>query len=114
MAINPIHADVLDKLDPRFVTYYNENLANRVATHQVPLAEVRANPQAWARPWSRKAGDVENRNIRDWTISSGGGDLDFQVRVYSPDAEKFGDGPFPVHINYHGTLHVDSFTLVAG
>ncbi|KIH92130.1 hypothetical protein SPBR_09125 [Sporothrix brasiliensis 5110] len=94
--LNPIHLDMVGRLDPRFVEYYNKNLAHKEATHQVPLAEVRANPAAWARPWIQD----DDPDTKDWTVPSTDGA--FVVRVYHPDASRAGPGPYPVHINFHG------------
>jgi hypothetical protein len=104
-ALNPIPSDLLPRLDPCFVEYYNKNTANNPATHQIPLEEVRANPRRWARSWAVDTKDSGDTRIRDSTVAaSSGGDINdfFKVRTYHPDEAIWGSGPYAAHVNFHG------------
>lgn len=101
---NPIDPSFLDHLDKDFIEYYNIHLANKPATHSVSIADIRANPKKYASPWCR---DFSNEPfVKDIKIKSDDGH-EFTARCYHPDVSKspFGQGPYPVHINFHGALH---------
>lgn len=97
--VNPINPNFKGYLDPDFIEYYNKNLAVRPATHHVDVAQVRANPEKWRESWCRDYSDQPN--VKTFEIASEDGTL-FRARSYHPDAEEYGHGPYPVHINYHG------------
>lgn len=106
---NPIDPAFGGQMDKDFVEYYNKNLAIVPPTHVIDLADVRANPQKWASPWCKDYSDLPF--VNDMKIASGDGHQ-FLVRIYQPDVERFGSGPFPVHVNFHGThLSLTSMTL---
>lgn len=86
-------------MDEDFVEYYNKNLAIVLPTHVIDIADVRANPQKWASPWCRDYSDLPF--VNDMKIASGDG-YQFPMRIYQPDYERLGSGPFPVHVNFHG------------
>ncbi|OWP05180.1 hypothetical protein B2J93_3311 [Marssonina coronariae] len=97
--INPIEPSLLPGLDSEFVDYYNRTIGTKVPTHQIDIEKIRANPEAHRVPWSE---DTSNdKDVRDVSIASKDG-FEFGVRVYAPDTEKAGQGPFPVHLNFHG------------
>lgn len=103
--LNPIPSDLLPRLDPCFVEYYNKNAANSPATHQIPLEEVRANPRRWARSWAVDAKDSAETRIRDSTVAAlSDGDINdsFKVRTYHPNEAIWGPGPYAAHVNFHG------------
>lgn len=90
-------------LDPEFVAYYNKNIGPKPPTHLVPLSEVRANPEKWRGWWCVDlTGQPGVKNLR---IPSKDG-YPIPLRTYSPDPSKYGPGPYPVHINYHGGGYV--------
>ncbi|EXJ92788.1 hypothetical protein A1O3_01340 [Capronia epimyces CBS 606.96] len=99
--VNPIHPDFHGYLDPDFIEYYNTRLATRPATHQAPVdfAHIRAHPEEFRPHWCRDYSD--RPRVKTVEIASGDGFI-FQLRVYSPDPEVFGPGPYAVHVNYHG------------
>jgi hypothetical protein len=101
MGVNPLDPTVLEKLDPEFVKFYEEVIDTRPATHQIPLEEIRSNPTKWAAPWVVPV--PEKESIRTRTIPSKD-DHQVPVRIYHPDPEIFGQGPYSVHLNFHGTL----------
>jgi hypothetical protein len=106
---NPIDPAFGGQMDEDFVEYYNKNLAIVPPTHVIDLADVRANPQKWASPWCKDYSNLPF--VNDMQIDSGDGHQ-FSVRIYQPDAERFGSGPFPVHVNFHGTyLSLTPITL---
>lgn len=97
--VNPINPDFHGYLDPDFIEYYNTRIGIRPSTHQVPFAEVRANPQRFKGNWCRDYSDEPR--VKTFEITSGDG-TKFEARSYHPDPEVFGRGPYPVHVNYHG------------
>jgi len=103
MGVNPLDPTILERLDPEFVKFYEEVIDTRPATHQVPLEEIRSNPAKWAAPWVDVIPEKESIQIR--TIPSKDS-YRVPVRIYHPDPEIFGQGPFGVHLNFHGTLNL--------
>lgn len=99
MSFNPLDPTIRKKLDPEFVKYYENVLDTRPATHQVPLEEIRNNPVKWAAPWTVPI--TQNETIETRTITTKDGHA-IPIRIYHPDPEKFGPGPYGVHLNYHG------------
>lgn len=103
--VNPFPRHLVDKYDPKFVNYYDEHIATRLATHQVSLSEVRANPQRWARQWARDLDAGVDPRTKEWTVTAvgiGTTSSTFKVKTYHPDPVRFGPGPYPAHINFHG------------
>ena len=96
---NPLDLEVERKLDPAFVKYYNEVINLKPATHQVPLKDVRANPEKYSAPWVTPVPETEF--IRSRKIPSKDG-YEIPVRIYHPDPAVFGEGPHGLHLNYHG------------
>lgn len=96
---NPLHPDVRNKLDPEFVEYYDKNIAHKPGTHQIPLSDIRANPAKYSGPWCKDLTGAPG--VKNFTVPSKDGHK-IAVRSYSPVDKKFGKGPWPVHINYHG------------
>lgn len=105
--VNPIPFDILPKLDPSFVEYYNKHLASRLGTHQVPLQEVRSNPHLWEPSPILNQGSTGDATICEYVIETGekrpGSVL--KVRAYRPSASTFGPGPYAAHINFHGKVN---------
>lgn len=96
---NTIDPEVLPKLDPDFVKYYNDVLALRVPTHEVPIETIRADAGLYASPWCLSVDGYER--VKDAVVTSSDG-AKVPVKVYSPDVAQYGPGPYGVHINYHG------------
>lgn len=97
--VNPIAPQHVNNMDPEFVAYYNRTIGLKKATHQVDIESVRSNPATFNSPWCEDTS--KEQGVRDVRIASVDG-FEFAARVYSPDASKFGAGPYPVHVNYHG------------
>lgn len=93
-ALNPIHPDMLDRLDPTFVALYNEHVAN-TPNKPIDLPVLRAN---YSRLYSYGKGPAPDvARIYDSKVPVGDG-VTVDVRVYEPSST----GPWPVHIDYHG------------
>jgi len=95
----PIHPSFLPILDADFIEYYNANIGVKVPTHKVDIAEVRRNPAKFAGPWVRKYSFDDF--AKTWSIESTD-NTTFKAVSYHPDTQEFGEGPHPVHINFHG------------
>lgn len=114
--LNPIHPDILPELDPLFVQYYNNNLASRRQTHQVPLQDVRARPDLWELTVPLNNGPFNDAAILELAVTT---ELEinevgnsFRIRAYYPSLKKFGPGPYAVHINFHGRFNSDDTTAL--
>jgi hypothetical protein len=93
--------NLLAKYNPDIVKYILKTMApgRPPPTHTVPLAEVRANPTRFAGPWQKDVTGYER--VADHEVVSEDGAA-IPVKVYHPDPAKFGDGPYGVHLNFHG------------
>ncbi|RMZ82865.1 hypothetical protein DV737_g1893, partial [Chaetothyriales sp. CBS 132003] len=93
-ALNPIHPDMLDRLDPTFVQLYNEHVAN-TPNQPIDLAFLRSKYSVLYSYGTGPAPDVAR--IYDSKIPAGEA-VELDVRVYEPSSS----GPWPVHIDFHG------------
>lgn len=98
---SPIDPAFLSRLDDDFVEYYNRNLAIKPATHNIAIEHIRAAPEKFASPWYRDF--TYEPFVKDIKLKAEDGH-EFTVRCYHPDprTSPFGDGPYPIHINFHG------------
>ena len=93
-ALQPIHPSMLDRLDPTFTKLYNENVAN-TPLKPIDLGILRTK---YSVLYSYGTGPApEPAKVYDSKIEIGDG-VSLDVRVYEPASE----GPWPVHIDYHG------------
>ncbi|OBT71042.1 hypothetical protein VF21_10621 [Pseudogymnoascus sp. 05NY08] len=93
-ALNPIHPDMLERLDPTFVKLYNDNVAN-TPNAPIDLAFLRTKYSVLYSYGTGPAPDVGR--IYDSKIPlDDGAELD--IRIYEPSSS----GPWPVHIDFHG------------
>jgi acetyl esterase/lipase len=92
-----IEPHILAKLDPDFIKYFVDVLSkNPPAAQSVSIEEIRENFRSaisldttgWERVVDHKFSSVDGQKI--------------DVKVYYPDPAKHGDGPYPVHLNFHG------------
>ncbi|KAL1889736.1 hypothetical protein Sste5346_008722 [Sporothrix stenoceras] len=97
-AIDP---EVLPKLDPNFVKFFQDTSGVHVATHKVSLDEIRKDPHKFASRWSLNAVEKGIERVQDLQIPTKDG-AEITIRVYSPDPKTAGPGPHPVHVNFHG------------
>jgi len=96
-SVNPIHPDVLAKMDPVFVKMYNEHVAN-IPNKPIDLYKLRAN---YSKIYSYGTGaNPDIQNVEELTFSSfDGGDV--KIRIYRPNDTK-PEEILPVHIDFHG------------
>ena len=97
----PIHASVLDKLDPEFIKIYNSHIANGPA-QSTDINVVRANYSSiysFATAPPSGVGGIGETQVPGWEKYPG----DIDVRVYVPPGEEAGERKvWPVHFNFHG------------
>lgn len=93
-ALNPIHPDMLHRLDPKFIEMYNEHVAN---TPNQPI-DLKFLREKYSTIYSYGTGPApEVGRIYDCKVPVGN-NVEVDVRVYEPNSP----GPWPVHIDYHG------------
>jgi acetyl esterase/lipase len=93
-ALQPIHPSMLDRLDPVFARLYNDNVA-KLPMQPINLDVLRTK---YSTLYSYGTGPApEPGRIYDKTIKIKG-DVSLDIRVYEPASQ----GPWPVHIDYHG------------
>lgn len=91
---------LLAKYDPTIVEYIVKRAQEGVTEqHQIPIAEVRANPEKFRQPWALDTTGLERVVDRE-LISEDGAKI--HVKVYYPDPAVWGDGPYGAHLNFHG------------
>ncbi|KND86839.1 AB hydrolase superfamily protein [Tolypocladium ophioglossoides CBS 100239] len=95
-ALQPIHPSMAGKLDPVFEKLYNDNVAN-TPLKPIDLALLRSKYSVLYSYGTGPAPDV-GRVYDDQIPLDDGSDAKLDVRVYEPASE----GPWPVHIDYHG------------
>ncbi|GAB0138133.1 hypothetical protein EsDP_00006377 [Epichloe bromicola] len=95
-ALQPIHPSMAGKLDPVFEKLYNDNVAN-TPSEPIDLALLRSKYSVLYSYGTGPAPDV-GRVYDEQIPLDDGTDTKLNVRVYEPDSE----GPWPVHIDYHG------------
>jgi hypothetical protein len=98
--INPIDPEFHGYLDPDFIAYYNTHIGIKASTHDIPFAELRANPQKYKGGWCRDYSS--SPFVKTLGLSALDGTI-YKARVYSPDPDVWGKGPYGgVHVNFHG------------
>jgi hypothetical protein len=98
---NPIHPDLIERLDKDFVDFYNSTLGRSTPDNNAPLEEVR---RQRAKFHSRKARNFAQAVfVEDIKLEAVDGHF-YTVRLYKPDprTSPYGVGPYPVHVNFHG------------
>jgi len=95
-----IDAELVPRLDPAFIDYFLRVVVKSpFAGRDVSIAEVRERPESFRSPL---AADTSGEpRVEDHEVSSEDG-TKITARVYHPDPKDFGDGPYPVHLNFHG------------
>ncbi|KAI1496211.1 Alpha/Beta hydrolase protein [Biscogniauxia marginata] len=97
-----------DIFEPNLLAIYNPEIVKHVlkasasgvpAQHEVPIKELRANPSKYAPPWAQDVTGWER--VTDQEITSEDG-AKIPVKIYHPDPSQFGEGPYGVHLNFHG------------
>lgn len=100
--LNAIPEAYLPRLDPAYIAYYNEYRAGRLCTHQVPIAEFRANPQRYMIVVGRRLGPEVHRVSHRGVPVGADGAAEITLRVYEPDDDGHAGGKKPVYVNLHG------------
>ncbi|RAL61703.1 hypothetical protein DID88_002771 [Monilinia fructigena] len=102
--INSIPPDLLPRFDPVFAKYYAHYSAGRLATHQIPIQDYRANPRKYNIAYGRAtAPDVHSITDAQCPVSpAGDGKSSITVKIYEPAPEINEGKPRPVYINFHG------------
>ncbi|KAK4223355.1 putative Esterase/lipase [Podospora fimiseda] len=95
-----IEDHIIPKLDSDFLDYFTNVVAKKPPAHEIPIEIVRANPQDHRPPCALDTSSGYDR-VADYVVSSQDG-ASIDVRAYHPDPAKFGPGPYPVHLNFHG------------
>lgn len=102
--MNSIPHDLLSRFDPVFARYHAHYSAGRLATHQIPIEEYRANPCKYNITYGRATvPDVYSiTNVQCPVSSAGDEKSSITVRIYEPDPSINEGKPRPVYINFHG------------
>lgn len=96
-ALNPIHPNVLNKMDPVFVKMYNEHVAN-IPNKPIDLLKLRAN---YSKIYSYGTGPYPDiSNVVNTTFASFDGHH-VPIRIYRPNDAAESE-LVPVHIDFHG------------
>lgn len=91
---------ILAKSDPEVVKIVLRGVnAGLKPTYSIPIEERRAHPEKYRVPWARDTTGWER--VADQEISSEDG-AKIPIKVYHPDPKTFGEGPYGVHLNFHG------------
>ena len=91
MSVSPLHPDFAQKLDPEYVAYYNANLADKPALHDLPWdPAVRKGP-----PIQGASAPLPVGAVKDFSLSK------FSVRVFTPEGKAPKNG-WPVFLFFHG------------
>jgi len=96
-----IEDHILPHLDPVFVDFFVNVIAKRPPAHTIPLEEARKNPEILRPQIALDSLSGEYERVQDHEVVSKDGEK-FTVRVYHPDPAKFGEGPYGLHLNFHG------------
>lgn len=98
-ALNPINADVLPRLDPKFIELYNTHVAN-TPNRPIDLAVLR---KVYSRLYGYGTAPAPDC-LREYEVQIAGWSKypgDIAIRVYVPHGDKPADG-WPVHFDFHG------------
>jgi len=98
--INSIPSELLPRFDPVFVKYHNHYSAGRIATHQIPIEDYRADPIKYTTAYGRAIANDVGR-ITEQVCPVYGGEI--KIRIFEPIAgSSSSGGSKPVYINFHG------------
>jgi acetyl esterase/lipase len=101
-AVDPkslIEDHILPKLDPDFLQFFIDVLSKKATIDEISLDDMRAHPERFRPPTALDASGYEG--VSDHEVTSKDG-AKVPVRVYLPDSKIHGNGPYPVHLNFHG------------
>ena len=92
MSGQPLHPDFIDKLDPEYVEFHNNHLAQIAQGHLIPWDSVSRN---FAGPIPGCSPPLDVGTTKDLSLSN------CKVRVFTPKGSSPSDG-WPVFVFYHG------------
>lgn len=92
---------ILDRLDPEYIQFFIDVQSKVPPAQDMTIELVRASPEKFRPPCALDTSGYER--VKDYEVASKDG-ARFPVRVYSPDPARFGEGPYPVHLNFHGEI----------
>jgi acetyl esterase/lipase len=98
--LNSIPESLLPRFDLTYVELYNKHNAGRLATHQVPIQEYRANPSKYIVSYGRQTVDPTPLTITEQKCPVKAGEI--KIRICEPTQSSEGSKPRPVYINFHG------------
>ncbi|THH11216.1 hypothetical protein EW145_g796 [Phellinidium pouzarii] len=91
--VNPLHPEIIPRLDPEFVAYYNAHLATQLGAHQIPWDPAIRSKQ----PIAGFSDPLEVGLIKDIPLTK------CAMRVFWPEApSKVPAVGFPILIYFHG------------
>lgn len=93
---------ILAKLDPAFVKLWTHKMNTDPPPNreQMTIEAIRADPKKIA-PACYLDTKGFPRTVEDVFTTEDGATI--PVRIYYPEENDFGSGPYPVHLNFHGT-----------
>lgn len=96
---------ILAQLDPDFVALYTKFMNETPPPNREDwtIPKIRADPMRLAPPCALDTKGYPRTAEREITSEDG---TKISVRVYCPDAAHHGPGPYPAHLNFHGTTTV--------
>jgi acetyl esterase/lipase len=104
--LNAIPPHLRARFDPEFVRYHEAYAVGRLHTHQVPIADFRADPRKYITSFGKAVVDAPNvARISDIECPVDNGENRIKIRVYEPKDDAFqggAKGGRPVFVNYHG------------
>ncbi|KAI5861684.1 alpha/beta-hydrolase [Durotheca rogersii] len=92
---------LLKTYDPEFVKFMLKIRASSAASasDEFTVEEVRANPARFEPPCAKDTTGYER--VTDKVLTSQDG-AKFPIKIYHPDPVRFGEGPYGLHLNFHG------------
>lgn len=100
--LNSFAPHLRDRYDPVFVRYHEAYAVGRLHTHQVPIADFRANPEKYITSFGKAIADAPNvGRISDIECPVDAGKSKIKIRVYEPREGSFPDNGKgrPVFVN---------------
>lgn len=98
-----IEPHILAKLDPEFVEAFTHRMNNNPppTRDQMTIEAIRADPKKTAPPCALDTKGYPRTAEKEFASEDG---AKIPARVYYPEESKYGPGPYPVHLNFHGML----------
>jgi hypothetical protein len=95
--INSLEPEFLPRLEPSYIEYHNKYKAGRLASHQVPIEQWRANPLKYVISVGKLLGpEVHAVSHNKIPVE---GSKTISVRIFEPEPTAQSR---PAYVNYHG------------